>query len=170
MLPIEYLEHNLDACGSKTRKQTKISKIQAILSIERMWTAPNLMTFYLVYQSLLLGFLLQLGNVGDNHRNYQVQLKMKMFAIQTKQSWFFVTFSFHHDERAKENGADEKKHREHFDGGILQSVVRVPPQILKLKFPVDHHKHFEEGLGEVTKGVALRSKVDDVEGKGRGVR
>ena len=84
MLPIEYLEHNLDPCGSKTRKQTKISKIQAILSIERMWTAPNLMTFYLVYQSLLLGFLLQLGNVGDNHRNYQVQLKMKMFAMQTK--------------------------------------------------------------------------------------
>ena len=80
MLPIQYLEHNLDPCG----KQTKISKIQAILSIERMWTAPNLMTFYLVYQSLLLGFLLQLGNVGDNHRNYQVQLKMKMFAMQTK--------------------------------------------------------------------------------------
>ena len=35
------------------------------------------MTFYLVYQSLVLGFLLQLGDVGDDHRNYQVQLEKK---------------------------------------------------------------------------------------------
>ena len=35
------------------------------------------MTFYLVHQRLVPGFLLQLGNVRYDHRNYQVQLEEK---------------------------------------------------------------------------------------------
>ena len=72
----------------------------------------------------------------------------------------------HHDEGAAEAEADEKKHGEDLDEGLLQPVRGVLPQGLELKLSVDHHKDFEEGLAKVTEGVALRSKVDDVEGKG----
>ena len=91
-----------------------------------------------------------------------------------------INFFFHHDEGAGEAEADEKKHGEdldegllrpvhgeHLDAGLLLQPVRgVLPQGLELKLTVDHHKDFEEGLAKVTEGVALRSKVDDVEGKG----
>ena len=80
----------------------------------------------------------------------------------------FLSFFSHHDDWAKDNEADKKKHREHLDRGLLQSAGGVLPKILKLKFPVQHHKDFEEGFSEVIEGVALRSEVDDVEGKGEG--
>ena len=33
---------------------------------------------------------------------------------------------------------------------------------------MDHHKDFEKGFGEMVEDVALRSKVDDVEGESEG--
>ena len=66
-----------------------------------------------------------------------------------------------------ENEANEEKHREHFDCRLFQSVWLLP-EILELKLPVDHHKDFEEGFGEMVEGVALWSKVDDVESESEG--
>ena len=66
MVPIENLEHILET--------KKLSKFIAIFLAVRIWRTI-LMTFYLVHQRLVAGFLLQLGNVGYDHRNYQVQLE-----------------------------------------------------------------------------------------------
>ena len=79
-----------------------------------------------------------------------------------------MKFWSHHDDRAEDDEADQEKHGEHLDCGLLQPTVGLLPQVLKLKLPVQHHEDFEKGLGEMAEGVALRSKVDDVEGEGEG--
>ena len=61
----------------------------------------------------------------------------------------------HHEERAKENKADQKKHCEYLSSRLLPSL-RLPPEVVKLKLSMEHHEDFEEGLGKLTKGGALQ--------------
>ena len=50
------------------------------------------MTFYLVYQRLVFGFLLQLVNVSYYNCNYQVQLQKREF-LGGKSINFVISFS-----------------------------------------------------------------------------
>ena len=61
----------------------------------------------------------------------------------------------HHEERAKENKADQKKHCEYLGSGLLPSL-RLPPEVFKLKLSMEHHEDFEEGLGKLSEGGALQ--------------
>ena len=75
MVPFEYLQHTL--VGVEMSKHAK--KEVKFLQFCKDWDTK---LSYLVHQSLVLGFLMQLGDVGDDHRNDQVQLGKIMFAMQ----------------------------------------------------------------------------------------
>ena len=62
---------------------------------------------------------------------------------------------FHHEERAKQDEADQKKHCEYLCSRLLPSL-RLPPEVVKLKFSVEHDEDFEEGLGKLSEGGALQ--------------
>ena len=73
MVPFEYLQHTL--VGVEMRKHAK--KEVKFLQFCKDWDTK---LSYLVHQSLVLGLLVQLRDVGDDHRNDQVQLGKGMFA------------------------------------------------------------------------------------------
>ena len=141
--------------------------------------------FHLIHQRLVISFALKLGDVGYEDGYYQVHLERGNSSFKTQvyscELWFLLSY---HEERAKENKADQKKHCEYLSSRLLPSP-RLLPEVVKLKFSVEHNEDFEEGLGKLTKGGALRlvmwtrmiqrlsfwnhylrSKVDDVKVKG----
>ena len=61
----------------------------------------------------------------------------------------------HHDQRAKENKADQKKHCEYLSSRLLPSL-RLSPEVVKLKLSVEHDEDFEEGLRKLSEGGALQ--------------